>query len=138
MLTGGAGKDGLSGGEGDDVFVLGGANEGRDIVGDFSFGTKSGESYYDGTTKGGDDRIRVDTANGNETTIEALKAAAQIRWTQDSDGGGSSSYPSYDDRTKNDTIIYATKGTADISDDVAIMVLLDFTEELTMAIFEVV
>ena len=74
-------------------------------------------------------------ANGNETTIDALKTAAQIRWTRDSDGGRDDYR---NDKTKNDTIIYATKGTADTSDDVVIMVLEDFTKELTMAMFEVV
>lgn len=87
----------------------------------------------------GDDRIRVDTENGNETTIEALKSAAQIQWTQDSDAGPTpnTSYNT-NDAAKNDTIIYATKGTADTADDVQIMVLEDFTLYMTVAMFDVV
>lgn len=130
LLNGGAGHDYLGGGKGNDFFVLGTADEGRDTVRDFSHGTASGYASYDGTTDGGNDQTRVDTANGNETTLAALKANAQIRWTQDSNTSG--------DHSKNDTIIYATKGTADTSDDVVIMVLEDFTEELTMAMFDVV
>lgn len=127
--TGGDTLYGDAGNDRNDVFVLGTADEGRDIVRDFSFGSVSGARWYDGTDEGGNDRIRVDTATGSETTIDALKAAAQIRWTQDSNTSGTAA---------NDTVIYATKGTADTSDDVEIMVLLDFTEELTMAMFEVV
>ena len=68
----------------------------------------------------------------------ALKKAAQIRWTQDSDSGLPEEWPYYNDKDKNDTIIYATRGTTDESDDVEIMVLEDFTETMTMAMFDVV
>lgn len=64
---GGAGADILSGGKGSDIFMLGDAGSGRDIVTDFGTGR---------------DKIRIDTENADEATIKALKAAAQIRWTQ--------------------------------------------------------
>ena len=118
IYIGGAGDDTLTGGSGNDIFVLGDETEGRDIVTDFS------------RVNGDRDQIRVDTENGNEATIEALKAAAQIRWTQSS----------------SDTIIYRVKGVADDADnrptddadDVAVMVLEDFTADLTIDMFDIV
>lgn len=71
---------------------------------------------------------------GGETDLAVLKKAAQICWTQDSYGGDGYG----NDKDKNDTIIYATRGTADESDDVQLMVLQDFTETMTMAMFDVV
>ena len=64
VLYGGAGNDRLYGQDGDDIFVLGTADEGRDVVADFSFGTASGYHWYDGTEEGGNDKIRVQTRTG--------------------------------------------------------------------------
>ena len=139
VLTGGAGTDSLSGDEDNDIFVLyQGAHQSGvtylDIVHDFSFGRVSGNFFYNGKTQGGNDRIRVDTAGGDEVTIEALQTNAQIRWTRDSNYETSSRNTA----ARDDTVIYATQGTADIADDIVLMVLEDFAEELTMAHFEVV
>ena len=117
-LYGGAGNDSLYGGAGNDTFVLnlGGRSADRNAVRDFSNST------------GNNDKIQVDTTNGNETTLAALKAAANIRWEIDL----ISTYYS------NDTFIYSTKGTADTSDDFILMVLDDYNTELTIADFDIV
>ena len=140
---GGAGDDIFIGGSGNDSFVLGDETEGRDVVTDFSFGTSSGDSDSDGKREGDDDEIRVTTKNGDETTIEALKAAAQIRWTQNRD---SDSDQESNDKAKPDTIIYRIIGVADDAadrpdddaDDIAVMILEDFTAPLTIDMFDVV
>lgn len=126
VLAGGAGIDWLSGGIHDDIFVLNltGGEGDEDIVIDF------GTSCVCGNI------IRVDTADSDETTTHDLQDAANIRWTNNTNY---SAVSSTNDADIFDTIIYATQDTAnDISDDVILMVLEDFTEELTMADFEVV
>ena len=101
-LKGGRGNDTLEGGLGDDIFVLGGIGDGRDIVRDFS------------TTIGNSDKIRVDTASGNEDNIIDLKSATNIDW-----------------KTQNgDTII--SRGSQEV------MVLEDFTETLTIDMFDII
>ncbi len=123
VITGGRGSDDLTGGTGNDIFVL---YQGDHAVGeinldevhDFSSGNASGYYLFNETAIGGNDRIRVDTATGNEETLEALKAAAKIDW-----------------KTENgNTIIYSTLN----GDEMDLMILLDYTEQLIMAHFEVV
>ncbi len=137
VLNGGAGEDELWGGRGNDIFVLnlnGTAND-IDTVKDFSSGTVSGT--YNGTTRGGDDKIRVDTADGDETTLEALKSAANIRWTNTTNHSEhDTGY--YNDSDIYDTIIYNTRDTVDTSDDIELMVLEDYTALLTIANFDIV
>lgn len=118
IMQGGAGNDTIFGGDGDDVFVLdtvNSTNHDLDTVTDFGQGT---------------DAIRVDTVSGTETTLDAPLTAANLRITNDSNQSG--------DTTLNDTILYATQGTSETSDDVMLMVLEDYAEDLTMAQFEVV
>jgi VCBS repeat-containing protein len=141
-LDGAAGWNTLRGGEGNDIFVLyqgihARGEENLSEVVDFSSGTVSGKSSYNGTTRGGNDRIRVETDTGSETTLAALKAVANIRWTQDSNYDGHDTW-SNNDSSLNDTNIYDTKGTEDTSDDTVIMVLQDFSAPLTMDHFQVV
>ena len=116
ILNGRNGHDDLYGGTGDDIFVLdlGGTSNDLDTVTDFA----------------SNDKIRVDTTNGNESTLAALKTAANIYWTNNSDLSGYSS--------SNDTIIYSTAGTADTSDDFALMVLEDYNVALALTDFEIV
>ncbi|MEG9862780.1 MAG: hypothetical protein V6Z81_09915, partial [Parvularculales bacterium] len=141
ILDGGSGRNSMMGGQDDDIFVLNQDSRSGDIdhVADFSSGRSSG--YWDGT-EGGNDRIRVETATGTETTIEALKAGANIRWTQnrnyDEDRVQHNQIDTHNQIDINDTIIYDTRGTADTRDDKVIMVLHDFTAPLTMDHFEVV
>ncbi len=139
VLDGGTGEDRLSGHHGNDIFVLNlsGTTNDVDRVEDFSFGTVSGWSLYNSTTAGGNDKIRVDTVNGNETTLKALQSAANIRWTN------TTNHSEHDDNDRNDsdiydTIIYNTLGTADIGDDIELMVLQDYAEDLTLAHFDIV
>ena len=119
ILNGRNGHDDLYGGGGDDIFVLdlGGTSNDLDTVTDFSNST------------GNNDKIQVDTTNGNESSLATLKTAANIYWTNDSNLRGSSS---------NDTIIYSTAGTADTSDDFALMVLEDYNVALALTDFEIV
>ena len=126
ILDGGAGNNYLTGGVGDDIFVLSLSSTGNDFTAVLDFNNSTGN----------DDKIRVDTTNGNESTLAALKAAANIYWTNNSDFSSHSSGD--DDSTVNDTIIYSTAGTADTSDDFALMVLEDYTTELTFADFDIV
>ena len=135
LIDGGAGSDNIQGGEDNDIFVLnlGGGVNNLDIVRDFSFGTVSGHSYYSGKTIGGDDKIRVDIGDSTVTTLEELKSAVNIRWTNDTTRSGT-----LNDRNINDTIIYATQGTVDTTDDIILMVLDDYAEDLTLAQFDIV
>ncbi len=135
VLDGGAGWNDLIGGEGNDIFVLNlnGETGAEDHVEDFSSGTVSGNESYNGTTDGGDDKIRVDTDNGNETTLEALRTVANIRWITSTDHRGYKN-----DGTIDDTVIYATQGTESTSDDIVLMILQDFDTDLTIAHFDIV
>ena len=124
-LDGGDGNDILDGGAGDDTFVLNlsGTSNDLDTVVDFS------------NTTGNDDKIRVDTTNGNESSLAALKTAANIYWTNNSNFSSSSST---NNASINDTVIYTTNGTATTSDDFALMVLEDYTTALTISDFDIV
>ena len=127
-LYGGAGIDMLVGGTGDDIFVLnlGGTSNDLDTVRDF----------VDGNNK-----IRVDTTNGNESNLAALKTAANIYWTNDNDSDFTHLVgfrSRFNDVSINDTIIYSTNGTEDTSDDFALMVLEDYATALTIADFDIV
>ena len=119
-IAGGAGNDIFNGGIGNDRFVLelGSAARAKDAVTDFASG----------------DKLRVDTANGNETTLTALQNAADIRWTNNTNEATGST----NDAAVNDTVIYWKNGTPSNSDDVVIMVLEDYTTALTMTDFEIV
>ena len=124
-LDGGDGNDILDGGAGDDTFVLNLSGTSNDFTAVLDFSN----------TTGNDDKIRVDTTNGNESSLAALKAAANIYWTNNSNFSSSSGT---NNASINDTVIYTTKGTADTSDDFALMMLEDYTTELTFADFDIV
>ena len=134
VLQGGSGQDVLKGGQGDDVFGLGIAGGGIDRVEDFSNGTNSGWLAYRGTNLGGDDKIQINTKNGDEATLNDLMIAAHIRWTNNTDIG--TTHTTNTDLA--DTVIYDTKGTNNISDDEMLMILQDFSADLTMNMFEVI
>lgn len=122
VLIGGKGFDILKTWLGNDIYVLGlnQTADDTDFVVDFS------ET----------DKIRVDTENGNETTLEALKSAANLRWTNDSNYSGP--VRTYQNHPRDmDTIIYDTRGTASEADDIMLMVIEDYTE-LTIADFDIV
>ncbi len=136
VLTGGSGKDWLdgqsgnntlSGGGDTDLFVLnlGGTSNDLDTVTDFHHG----------------DKIRVDTSNGNESSLAALKTAANIYWTNNSSyipRGGTDTSPT-NARNIRDTIIYnvGRDGRANTGDDIILMVLEDYNSPLTIADFDI-
>jgi serralysin len=120
VLIGLAGGDTFTGGAGNDRFVLelGSAARGKDAVTGFASG----------------DKIRIDAANGNETTLTALQNAADIRWTNTTNEATGST----NNAGTNDTVIYWKNNTVTTSDDVIVMVLEDYTTALTMTDFEIV
>ena len=124
-LIGGAGNDILAGNRGDDIFVLNvsGTSNDLDTVTDFSNST------------GNNDKIQVDTTNGNESSLAALKTAANIYWEI---AHFTDTPKTSNDSGIMDTIIYSTNGTATTSDDFALMVLEDYNVALTIAQFDVV
>ena len=139
-LTGGAGYDTLYGDSlygpgGDDIFVLnldGGEND-LDRVLNF------------GNSEGNRDKIQIDAdvvaADANVgITLADIMRDANIRWTQDSNYTPPSGVDASDtnDANTNDTIIYKTGGTAETTDDIALMVLEDYTEELTPTQFDII
>ena len=113
-----AGSDTMTGDGGNDTFELEITHSDKDIVTDFAKG----------------DKIGVDTTAGTESTLVALKAAADIDWvnTANHDTGTTTN-----DSTANDTVISDTQGTTDTADDVVIMVLEDYTGELVIGDFSV-
>ena len=121
LLIGGAGTDELYGNGGNDTFLLDStASSGNwDTVVDFASGEK----------------IRVDTAAGNETTLDALLTAANLRIVNTANSTDGSSL---NEASKNDTVIYATNGTADTDDDWALMILEDYSTTLTISDFDII
>ncbi|MGB0343270.1 MAG: calcium-binding protein [Parvibaculales bacterium] len=130
VLSSGRGADVMTGGAGNDIFVLELAGGGAtDAITDF--------------TKG--DRIRVDTANGDETSLSAIKTALNIDWllTNNQATGDSN------DATLKDVVFYelgddgALGGTGS-NEDTVILVLEDYGDStiqatpLSFADFEVV
>ena len=117
-IYGGAGIDTMTGGGGSDTFELEITHSDKDIVTDFAKG----------------DTIGVGTTAGTESTLVALKAAADIDWvnTANHDTGTTTN-----DASIYDTVISDTKGTTDTADDVVIMVLEDYTTPLVIGDFEV-
>ena len=118
-LQGDAGNDTLIGDAGNDIFVLGTRSEGRDTVNDFT------------RANGNMDKIRVDvnspdlakisSANTDAAKLTALKTAATLTWTNNTNVSGSST---------KDTII--SRGSQQV------MILEDFTTDLTIDMFEII
>ena len=110
LLVGGAEADTLTGGGGKDWFTLyqgvraAGVNP-LDVVTDF--------------TKG-EDKIHIDDLGGASSTLAELLASTSLRIASEH-----RSTSTTNDASILDTVIYATKGTADTADDVALMVLED-------------
>ena len=110
LLIGGAGADTLTGGEGKDWFTLyqgvraAGVNQ-LDVVTDF--------------TKG-EDKIHIDDLGGVSSTLAELLASTSLRIASEHRITSTTN-----DASILDTVIYATKGTADTADDVALMVIED-------------
>ena len=141
---GGTGVDFFLGEEGNDLFYLDIANavEGNvnsDVATDFSRGGTNGI-----------DRILIEVSRTDKTTIDGLttdqaklnklmeladirseKAHEHIRHE-----GSSTIYT--DDLNVKDTVIYDKRGTSRTDDDIILMVLTDFNDDLTFDMFHVV
>lgn len=132
IIYGGAGLDTLTGGASDDTFYLDTANivdSNADIVTDFTRNSNGGDRILldiDGEGR------RIDARN-----LKYLQGIANIRWeVADKTVAGSAS-DSDSDKIDN-TIIYHTRGTDTESDDVILMVLEDFSDSLTLEMFDLV
>ena len=110
LLIGGVGADTLTGGGGEDWFTLyqgtraAGVDQ-LDVVTDF--------------TKG-EDKIHIDDLGGASSTLAELLASTSLRIASEHRITGTTN-----DASILDTVIYATKGTADTADDVVLMVVED-------------
>ena len=119
-LYGGSGDDILRGGKDADTFVLNTDGSGTDTVIDF--------------TPGDGDKIRVYV--NNATGIDTLDEA-NLRVEKEHISVEGLNNPTDKGKTEN-TAIYHTQGTADMADDVLIMVLEDFDTDLDFTtMFEV-
>ena len=131
IIYGGAGQDKLTGGASDDTFYLNTANaldSDADIVTDFTRNSNGG------------DRIRLDIDGEGRrisvSSLESLQSIANIRWeVADKTVAGSNSGS---DSDEDNTIIYHTRGANTESDDVILMVLEDFSDSLTLEMFNLV
>ena len=131
-ISGGADIDTLTGAQGHDVFVLDLAAQATDtdIITDF---TRNGSTN--------NDRIRIDTARGNENTLSALLTAAGIRTAKEhKNAEGISS--TTDSSSIQNTIIYKIVGADDSqgteTNDIMLMVLEDFASNLTIDMFQII
>jgi hypothetical protein len=77
----------------------------------------------------------IDAAQGNDAKLAEIGRQLDLRWVNNADydsGTGSN------DATVHDTVIYDTGGTATLADDVVLMVLEDYTTDLTATNFDIV
>ena len=134
VLDGGSGSNTLRGGRADDIFVLdqGSATERSfaDVL-DFSRNEVSGHIRYNSTDRGGDDKIRIEVTSAVDS-LEALKSATGISWTQDRDHDYGSANPSDNDSTLDDTIVTSTQSNQ------VVMVLQDYSATLDLEHFDIV
>jgi len=155
-ITGGPGTDGIYGRGGDDTLEGGGGSDlldggaGLDILrgGSMLVVTNTGNDIFvlnlqempDASLAivtdfmPGEDKIRIDTPTGTESTLEELKLSVNIYWQTEHIETPSTT----NDPTIEDTVIYDSRGTQDTEDDIILMVLEDLIEPLTIADFDIV
>ena len=127
-LYGGDGDDTLYGGDGDDILV--GDAYGRDGGADI-FALNADDAGVDivrGFAPSDGDKIRVDAFTGTiPATIEAFFTTANLRVEK-----GHIARPNYDSQRDDESI----ENTAIYSGDTLLMVLEDFTDDLTLDMFD--
>lgn len=130
-LNGGAGADVLIGGAGNDIFVLetNGSNRATDVVTDFAATDKIQidltPTHLALVNSLGNDAVKFEMAKN----LAALKIANKSNYAT----GNTSN-----DATINDTVITHDNGTANTADDVVVMVLEDWTADLTFSQLDLV
>ena len=133
-LDGGADNDRLDGGSGFNI-LTGGAGEDRFVL-KRTADANSRDEVTDFTS--GDDVILANTTSSNETTLVAMRAALSIYWTNNSNFNDSTS--GTNDSDQNDILIYnfGADGVRGGGDDILMMVLEDYSEELLFTDFDVI
>ena len=129
VIRGEAGNDWIQSGFGNDI-MIGGEGSDRFYAEKPPF---TGTDFVLDFNPDEGDRIGIDVSDiFRASSIQALQTETDLRWTNDSDAGrkNSSQIAEKNDKAVNDTIIYSTQGTADLSDDIMVMVIEDFTTEL--------
>ncbi len=119
LLDGGAGADTLTGGAGDDWFTLyQGELPSLDEI------EQNPDRVLDVVTDfvRDDDKIKIDVSDGDFTTLSQLTRTLKIRIAYEQKATPTITT---NDANINDTVIYATRGTLETGDDVALMVLVD-------------
>ena len=131
-IEGDAGINTLEGNSGNDVFDIfniRGSGSNANIVRDFTYDAGSGEQDYIGLTAAinGTNAVRL-------TTIAELEFVLGLRIATAQKNIGRIDSKT-DDEAINNTLIYDTKFSSTPDDDSIIMVLEDFTEDLTLDMF---
>ena len=137
ILRGGAGNDELYGGN--DINVFNGGNDNDKFM--LHLPSVVENNNYDIVTDFNErqnetDKVRVNIPNDNEITLDTLRSAAKIRWLLKH--VDTRNYTNTNDSNILDTTIYYTNGTSTIGDDILVMVIEDYTQELTINDFDIV
>ena len=140
---GGTGVDFFLGEEGNDLFYLDIANavEGNvnsDVATDFSRGGTNGiDRILIEVSRA--DKATIDRLITNQAKLNKLMELADIRWEKAHEYlSGQPGVAYTDDRNTEDTVIYDKRGTSRTDDDIILMVLTDFNDDLTFDIFQIV
>ncbi len=130
-LNGGAGADVLIGGAGNDIFVLetNGSNRATDVVTDFA----------------ATDKIQIDLTPTHLAVVNSLgsdavkfEMAKNLAALKIANNSNYATCNTSNDATINDTVITHDNGTANTADDVVVMVLEDWTADLTFSQLDLV
>ena len=147
-MRGESGNDTLYGGEGIDIF-WGGAD--NDIfyldIANAKVGNVNGDVVYDFSRGGtnGIDRILIEVRKTYKATIDRLATdqAKLNKLMELADIRSEKAHTSIvtyhtDDKNTKNTVIYDKRGTSETSDDIVLMILEDFVDDLTFDMFQIV
>ena len=143
---GGKGRDEFEGDESDDLFYLDTANaelgipnaEGGDVHTDIAV------DFSRGGTDGMDriiievsktDKAMIGVLSTDQEKLNKLMELADIRWEKEHNNLRSINL---DDRDIKNTLFYDTRGTSGTDDDIILMMLEDFEDDLTFDMFQIV